>query len=84
MSRGARGYYWKVVVPAIAQYQGEARYRDVHRWLKSEFLPCDDDEGSSTKVALLPHDEYVDYVRRIVIWARIEGIEIPMSWHEED
>lgn len=40
--RGVRGYYWGVVIPTISREKSEAKFRDLHRWLKTEFIPAGD------------------------------------------
>jgi hypothetical protein len=65
--------------------------RATHWWCRDEFLPIGDDpsaplggNGMSTKAAVLPRLEFEEFVRRVVIWARVEGIEVAPSWHEDD
>lgn len=46
-TRGVRGYYWGVVIPAIARGGSEPHFRDTHRWLKHEFLPAGDSHATT-------------------------------------
>lgn len=106
---GIRGYYWRVVIEAIAIHMAEPRWREAHRymlrimaddeevvsvhdWLKYEFLPAgdtpqqweDEENYYSTKFSELPQDKLADYVNRVVIWARTEGIEVPPPTTEQE
>lgn len=65
---------------------------DPHTWLKFEFIPAgdtpqrweDEENYYSTKFSEMSDDEFKDYVDRVVIWARTEGIEVPPPTTEEE
>ena len=86
-------YYWKIVVPILADYFGHDNPEDMHTDLKEKFNPIESKiepgkkiGGSTTKLST---EEFMaaedSYVERICRWAAMEyQIYIPPPKKEEE